>query len=122
MIKHDLKRPRATKFKSKKTNVDGLKFDSKKEALRYKTLRDMQEYGIISELECQVPFVLAEGVKFQCEARKKPALRYVSDFTYKHDGKLVVEDVKSSHTRSLPAYRIKKHLMMTVHGIEINEI
>ena len=60
--------------------------------------------------------------QFRNEARAKPALRYVADFQYVENGKLVVEDVKSKITQENPVYRIKKHLMMSVHGIEINEI
>lgn len=114
--------PRSAKYKNHKIECDGLKFDSKKEAQRYKVLRDMQKDGVISELQCQAVFVLADGVKYANEPRKKPALRYLADFTYMQDDVLIVEDVKSAYTRSLPAYRIKKHLMMSVHGIEISEV
>lgn len=113
---------RPAKYKNQKIEYDGLKFDSKKEAQRYKVLRDMQKDGVISELQCQVKFVLADGVKFANEHKKKTALRYFADFTYVKDGELIVEDVKSEHTRELDVYRIKKHLMMSVHGIEISEV
>ena len=114
--------PRSAKYKNQKIECDGLKFDSKKEAQRYKVLRDMQKDGVIGELQCQTVFILADAVKYSGEPRKKPALRYLADFTYTLNGALVVEDVKSDYTRSLPAYRIKKHLMMSVHGIEISEV
>ena len=114
--------PRTAKYKNQKIEYDGLKFDSKKESERYETLRDMQKKGEISELKCQVKFILADGVKFVHERKRKTALRYSADFTYTQNGALVVEDVKSDYTRSLPAYRIKKHLMMSVHGIEITEV
>ena len=116
------KRSRMPKFKNQKCNLGGLKFDSKKEAQRYKVLRDMQLDGVISDLECQVSFLLADSVKFESEERRKPALRYIADFTYMQNNILIVEDVKSKHTRSLPTYRIKKHLMMSVHNIEITEV
>lgn len=50
----------------------------------------------------------------------KPALRYVADFVYWHNQKgcQVVEDSKGHLT---DVYRIKRHLMATVHGIEILE-
>lgn len=113
--------PRA-KYHNQKVEHDGLKFDSKKEAQRYKVLKLMEGEGLIEQLKCQVAFVLAEGVKFINEPRKKPALRYFADFVYTQNGVYIVEDVKSKTTRSLPEYRIKKHLMMSVHGIEITEI
>jgi hypothetical protein len=44
---------------------------------------------------------------------------YVADFTYKQDGKLVVEDTKGFRTKD---YIIKRKLMLWVHGIRIREI
>lgn len=102
-------------------NEDG-KFDSAKEYRRFKELQILQRAGVISDLTCQAVYVLAESVKFSNEARSKPALKYVADFQYTENGKLVVEDVKSKITKENPVYRIKKHLMMSVHGIEIKEI
>ena len=49
-------------------------------------------------------------------------IKYVADFVYQEKGQLVVEDVKSKMTRNLPVYRLKKHLMKSVHGLEIREI
>jgi hypothetical protein len=42
----------------------------------------------------------------------------VADFTYMEDGKLVVEDCKGFKT---DVYKIKKKLMLWVHGIRIKE-
>ena len=81
-----------------------------------------EEKGVIQNLQMQVVFVLAEKVKFKNEARAKPALRYLADFVYMQDGQQIVEDVKSKATRTKDTYRIKKHLMMSVHGIEITEV
>lgn len=38
------------------------------------------------------------------------------------DDRWVVEDVKSPASAKLAAYRLKRHLMRTVHGIEITEV
>ena len=111
-----------SKFKNKKVELDGLTFDSKKEARRYNELKLLERGGYIGGLELQKSFVLAESVKFENEPRAKPAVRYVADFVYIENGKMVVEDVKSSATKSLPVYRLKKHLMKSVHGIDIKEI
>ena len=111
-----------SKFKNKKVELDGLTFDSKKEARRYNELKLLERVGYISGLELQKSFVLAESVKFENEPRAKPAVRYVADFVYIENGKMIVEDVKSSATKSLPVYRLKKHLMKSVHGIDIKEI
>ena len=102
--------------------LDGFAFDSQKEARRYTELKLLVRVGEISELELQKSFVLAESVKFNNEPRAKPAIRYVADFAYMENGVMIVEDVKSKATKSLPVYRMKKHLMKSVHDIEIQEI
>jgi len=61
-------------------------------------------------------------VKLEGEKRAKPELRYFADFTYIENGAFVVEDVKSAVTRKLQSYRNKKHLMKTVHDIDIKEV
>ena len=102
--------------------LDGFAFDSQKEARRYTELKLLVRVGQISVLELQKSFVLAESVKFNNEPRAKPAIRYVADFAYMENGVMIVEDVKSKATKSLPVYRMKKHLMKSIHDIEIHEI
>lgn len=110
------------KYKNRKIENEDGKFDSAKEYRRFKELQILQRAGVISDLTCQTTYVLAKSVKLSGEARAKPALRYVADFQYVENGNLVVEDVKSKITKENPVYRIKKHLMMSVHGIEIVEV
>lgn len=117
-----LKPRKKPKFGNKKVVLEGATFDSRKEARRYRELQILERTGEISELQTQFAFVLAESVKFKSEARRKPALRYFADFVYQAKGQLVVEDVKSVATRKKDSYRIKKHLMMSVHGIEVVEV
>ena len=80
----------------------------------------MQRAGHIAGLVREVPFILAPGVKIEGEKRKRPAIRYYADFVYSDakTGKIVVEDAKGMQT---PMYRLKKHLMATVHGIHVRE-
>lgn len=113
-----------SKYKNTKVVIDGHTFDSKKEGKRYCDLKLKVQAGQITDLKHHVPFVLIEGVKFEHEKRKKPAMKYIADFVYTDvkTGLQVVEDVKSAMTRKLPAYRQKKHLMMSVHNIEIQEV
>lgn len=114
-----------SKYNNRKVEVDGIKFDSSKEANRYLQLKTMVYAGIIHSLELQKAFVLAPAVRLKGEKRTKPALRYLADFVYcfsLQPGGLTVEDVKSDATRKKEAYRIKKHLMATVHNIHITEI
>jgi hypothetical protein len=108
------------KHRNRKVTVDGVTWDSKGEYARYVELCGMQALDQISDLKHGVYFELAPACHVG-GARKKPALRYKADFTYAEGGVLVVEDFKSAHTRTLAPYRMKKHLMMTVHGILIRE-
>ena len=118
-----LKTPKKpSKYRNTKTVLDGITFDSKREAARYQELKALAARGVIEDFRHQAPFVLAPGVRFSDEKRAKPALRYVADFAYKLDGRLVVEDVKSKVTAGAAAYRIKRHLMLSVHGIEVAEV
>lgn len=118
-----LKTPKKpSKYRNRKTALDGITFDSEREASRYLELQALAKRGLIEDLRHQVPFELAPGVRFSDEKRAKPALRYVADFAYRLDGREVVEDVKSSITAKAAAYRIKRHLMLAVHGIEVREV
>lgn len=109
-----------SKYKNKKSEYKGIKFDSKKEMLRYIVLEDMQKKGEIEDLQLQVPFVLIPP--FELNGKKYKGMRYLADFTYKKDGKVVVEDVKASATFQTDVYKIKKKLMAYVHNIEIKEV
>ncbi|MBB3256890.1 DUF1064 domain-containing protein [Paraburkholderia sp. WP4_3_2] len=111
--------PRASKYGNVKVEHEGLKFDSKREAKRWHELVAMQARGEIAELERQVVFVLATGVVIA--GRKRPALRYVADFVYERPGidGQIVEDAKGRVTEG---YRIKRHLMKAVHGLDIVEV
>lgn len=111
------------KFKAEKVELDGIIFDSKKEFQRYIELKAMQQRGEIRDLKHHTKFELAPKTKIEGEKRTKPALRYFADFTYyRSTGEFVVEDVKSAATRKLASYRNKKHLMKTVHGIDVREV
>lgn len=109
------------KYRNRKVTVGGVTFDSAGEQRRYAELCQLQESGRIAFLTLGQYFELAPACSLGGK-RKKPALRYKADFTYvRDDGELIVEDFKSLITRKNPVYRIKKHLMMTVHGILIRE-
>ena len=108
------------KYKNKPCTIGGEKYRSGREARRHQDLLLLQKSGIIAGLTREVPFELAPGVKIEGEARKRPAVRYVADFVYSdtRTGRVVVEDAKGMQT---PVYRLKKHLMATVHGIHVQE-
>jgi hypothetical protein len=109
-----------SKYKNKKVVYKDMKFDSKKEYLRYLVLEDMQRKGEISGLQTQVPFVLVPP--FQLNNIKYKGMRYIADFVYKKDGKTIVEDVKPSASFQTDVYKIKKKLMAYMHKVEIKEV
>lgn len=106
--------PKQAKYRNIKTEVDGIIFDSKREASRYLELRILEKKEEIHFLEVQPSFTL------QVEGQK--ICKYIGDFSYYVNGELKVEDVKSAFTRKNPVYRLKKKLMKAVFGIEIIEV
>lgn len=98
------------KYRAIKAVVDGITFDSKKEARRYGQLKLLARAGKISELKLQPRFdLIVNGCK--CGF-------YKADFEYIEDGKRVVEDVKGMKT---PIYNLKKKLVKAIYGIDIFE-
>ncbi len=93
--------------------MDGIKFDSRKEAARWVELLTLESAGVLTGLRRQVRIpIQVNGVK---------VCVYVADFTYTRNGREVVEDVKSEFTKMLPLYRLKKK-MLAAWGVEINEV
>lgn len=109
-----------SKYRNEKTIVNGIKYDSKKEAKRATELETQERLGLIKNLEKQKKYVLQPSFKFLGKTIREIA--YVADFVYEEKGNLVVEDVKSPITRANPVYKIKKKMMMYIHGIEIKEV
>ena len=101
------------KYRNKKTIVDNITFDSKKEAMRYKHLKTFERVGLIQDLRLQVPYVLIDKTQYG------RVVKYVADFVYIEDGQTVVEDVKGVKT---DVYRLKKRLMAERYGIVIREV
>lgn len=103
------------KYNAKKTVVDGIKFDSKKEAERYKELKALERVGKIERLELQPRFTLMDGFRYEGKAVRK--IEYVADFLYRDLStlELVVEDVKGVKT---DVYKLKKKLFLKHYGNE----
>jgi len=102
------------KFHAKKCTFNGLTFDSKHERDRYIELTLMEKAKAIQDLKTQVAFPLIGKSGYGRE------IKYVADFTYYEDGKLVVEDTKSPATKT-PIYRLKKRLLAEKYGLVIKE-
>lgn len=129
------------KYNSKKIEVDGMTFDSKKEYRRFQELKLLESSGAISNLKRQVKFVLipAQYERITKYNKKKKELvekkgkclerecSYIADFFYwdVENEKEVVEDVKGYKNPSSSGYAyfaLKRKLMLYVHGIRITEI
>ena len=107
------------KYRNEPIIVDGIRWDSKKELARWVELKLLEHLGMITDLKRQVAFELAPSVVLY--GRKRPPLRFTADFTYIEDDQFVAEDCKAPPTRNETAYKIRRHLMMSVHSIEIRE-
>ena len=116
--------PRQSKYKNIKTETNGIKFDSKKEAQRYAELMAELRSGDIRNLRLQQTFTLQEAYTTYTGERVR-AIRYVADFAYERcvDGEWceTVEDVKSRATRT-PMYNVKKKMMLHKYGITVQEV
>lgn len=108
------------KYGNKKVKLDGIAFDSKKEAMRYAELKLLQRAGEISELELQKEFVLIPSQRIDGKVVEK-SCKYKADFYYRDNksGKYICEDTKGFKTRE---YIIKRKLMLYIHGIRIVEL
>lgn len=125
------KRYSGNKYGSKKVEIDGIVFDSKKEAKRFQELSLLEKAGAIQGLNRQVKYVLIPEQRepdiIGKRGGRKPGkllereCAYIADFVYFDHGlgKIVVEDTKGFRTKD---YIIKRKLMLFRHGIQIKEI
>lgn len=122
------------KYNNRKIIVDGIKFDSKKEATRYKELKIFEKAGIIHDVQRQVKYILipaqyehTNGIYSKGKNKGSPKkskliereCAYYADFVYTANGETVVEDTKGVKT---PEYIIKRKLMLYIHNIKIKEM
>lgn len=125
----------ANKYHNKTYTIDGINFDSKKEAIRYTQLKLLQKAGKIKDLQLQkayelIPAQYEETAEVYTKGIHKGehktkllerAVVYKADFVYTdcETGKQVVEDTKGMRTKE---YVIKRKLLLWRFGIKIKEI
>jgi hypothetical protein len=112
------------KYGNKKVTVDGIEFDSKKEAQRYCELKLLQRAGVISKLELQKEFELIPTQRIDGKVVER-ACKYKADFAYIQNGRQVVEDVKGYRDPKSAGYAkfvIKRKLMLEKFGIRVIEV
>lgn len=105
-----------TKYRNRRVRNEDGAFDSEREYRRWCDLKLLAKAGQIVDLTRRVEFELAPACVIG--GRRRRAMKYVADFSYLERGEKVVEDSKGYRNR---VYLLKRHLMMTVHGIEIFE-
>lgn len=116
------------KYRAVKTEIDGITFDSKKEARKYLELKNAEETGAIKNLRCQVRFPLIPDLREDPTVTKTGKLKlgkiierkvdYIADFVYEVGDETVVLDVKGYRTKD---YIIKRKLMLWTWGIRVQE-
>lgn len=127
-----MRRSKYSNIKSK--TADGAVHDSRKEARRWNELLLLERIGLIKDLKRQVKYVLIpaqtetyERISPKTGKRLKDGTRvieqecsYIADFVYTNTetGNAIVEDSKGVRTKE---YRIKRKLMLWIHGIRIKE-
>ncbi|MGJ4857042.1 DUF1064 domain-containing protein [Labrys sp. La1] len=104
-------KPKPSKYRNVRVVVDGYRFDSGAEADRYDFLKLRQMAGQISDLELQP--------RFKLEVNGEMIATYIADFSYRENGREVVEDVKSPATRGIAGFRLKAKLFAAIHGFPI---
>lgn len=121
-----------TKYRNNRVTVDGQTFDSQKELRRYRELSIMEKAGMIRGLERQKKFLLIpsqrepdrigkKGGKKKGAVIEREVAYYADFFYYDHEGREVVEDVKSPATRTKD-YILKRKMMLYKYGVRIHEI
>ena len=126
-----MSRFKGSKYRNKKVEINGIVYDSKKEARRHQELLLLEQAGEIEDLQRQVKFVLIPTQREPDTIGPKGGMHkgkviekecaYIADFTYLDvtTGESVVEDTKGFRTTD---YKIKRKMMLHVHGIRIREI
>jgi hypothetical protein len=98
----------ANKFHAKITEIDNIKFASKREARRYAELKALRHAGEVKFFLMQVPFLLPAGLKYR--------LDFLVFWT---NGNITFEDVKGFKNQ---VYIMKKKMVEFLYPIKIIEI
>lgn len=105
-----------TKYNNKITELDGIKFHSRKESVRYGQLKVYEKGGLITDLRLQVSYELIP--KLVINGKTERAIKYIADFVYYDTVHKVevVEDVKGMIT---DIFKLKYRMMKLIHNIDI---
>lgn len=108
-----------SKYGSRKVTINGITYDSIKEANRAKKLSLLEREGTIQKLQRQVKYQLIPTQRINGKVVERPCT-YIADFVYEDkDGNFHMEDSKGCRTKD---YVIKRKLMLYLFGIQIEEV
>ena len=99
---------RRHKYNAQPTEIDGIRFDSKREAQRYQELQMLAAAGEIHALQLQPRFELQPAFE-DSQGKRHRAIHYVADFQYVENGSVIVEDTKGMETA---VFKLKKKLFL----------
>lgn len=103
-----------SKYRNVKVTVDGIRFDSKREAAYYGELKMREKAGEVTGVELQRPFKLL-GPKGELMAT------YKADFAFwdNREDRFRVVDIKGVITKE---FRLKQKMMRALLGIEVEVV
>ena len=121
------------KYGNKKIKNAFGTYDSELEYARFVFLSNRQKEGEISGLRRQVEYLLIPaqyGTEIRHLKTKDKEVKvllerpcsYIADFVYERNGKTIVEDCKGAKAIITETAKIKKKLLLWVHGIELRYI
>lgn len=100
-----------SKYRSQKVIMDGIKFDSQKEARKYCELKLLKKAGEIRDFELQPEFILQEGYRDPRTGKWVRPIKYKADFKIIYpDGRKVIIDTKGYRTK---VYQMKKKMLLS---------
>jgi hypothetical protein len=104
------KAPKPRKYRNEPVVIDGVRFDSKRESIRWHVLRLLERAGDIKDLKRQV--------RYQLTAHGLPICVYIADFSYIDAATRtpVTEDLKGFETE---VFKLKAKLFAAQFGREI---
>lgn len=109
-----LAKPKRTKYGNKKVMLDGIRFDSKREAEYYAALKLREKAGEVIGVELQRPFALLGNNGMLIAT-------YKADFCFWDNvaDRFRVIDVKGVETKD---FKLKKKMMLGLLGINVEVV
>jgi len=109
------------KMRNIRTEIDGIKFQSKKEGKRYQELKLLERAGEISDLNPRPNSYIVMDKKYNVNTNRH--ITYKPDFEYNKDGRHITEDVKGRKAGTqYRLFLLKKYLMKKIYNIDVIEV